>query len=226
MLAARRARGGNIVVLMRPSLPLRWFDLCLVPKHDCPPSATNVIVSHGTINPIIPTGEHRPDRGLILIGGPSRHYGWDNGEINAQIRDIVNSGDGKWILSDSPRTPEDTRRSFLQLTFNNLEYVPYHACAPGWLPQQLGCAGVVWVSRDSMTMIYESLTSGAAVGLLDVPAQKNDRIVRAIEPLITENLVTPFQHWRDGIPLSPAAIPLNEADRCARALLERLGLTP
>src|SRR5574340_1756334 len=27
--AARRARGGRAVVLMKPSLPRRWFDLCI-----------------------------------------------------------------------------------------------------------------------------------------------------------------------------------------------------
>ncbi|MFN3595388.1 MAG: ELM1/GtrOC1 family putative glycosyltransferase, partial [Thiobacillaceae bacterium] len=35
-LAARRAYGGRIVVLMRPSLPLALFDLCLIPAHDQP----------------------------------------------------------------------------------------------------------------------------------------------------------------------------------------------
>ena len=34
MLAARRERGGRIVVLMKPSLPRAWFDLCIIPKHD------------------------------------------------------------------------------------------------------------------------------------------------------------------------------------------------
>ncbi len=34
LLAARRARGGRAVVLMRPSLPLAWFDLCVLPRHD------------------------------------------------------------------------------------------------------------------------------------------------------------------------------------------------
>ncbi|MDQ2694705.1 MAG: mitochondrial fission ELM1 family protein, partial [Pseudomonadota bacterium] len=36
LLAARRSRGGRAVVLMSPSLPLRWFDLCLIPEHDDP----------------------------------------------------------------------------------------------------------------------------------------------------------------------------------------------
>jgi mitochondrial fission protein ELM1 len=41
MLAARRAFGGRCVVLMRPSLPLAWFDLCLIPRHDHPPVQAN-----------------------------------------------------------------------------------------------------------------------------------------------------------------------------------------
>ena len=42
LLAARRMRGGKAIVLMRPSLPLCLFDLCLIPAHDAPPARPNV----------------------------------------------------------------------------------------------------------------------------------------------------------------------------------------
>ncbi|MEZ5579447.1 MAG: ELM1/GtrOC1 family putative glycosyltransferase [Candidatus Competibacteraceae bacterium] len=42
LAAQRRARA---VVLMRPSLPLALFDLCLIPEHDTPPVRVNVLAT-------------------------------------------------------------------------------------------------------------------------------------------------------------------------------------
>jgi mitochondrial fission protein ELM1 len=47
MLAARRSRGGRVIVLMTPSLPKKLFDLCLIPEHDRPGNGGNVIVTPG-----------------------------------------------------------------------------------------------------------------------------------------------------------------------------------
>ena len=85
MLRARRARGGRIVVLMRPSLPLSWFDLCLVPAHDRITAGDNVWLTRGALNSIIRSETKDPRSGVILIGGPSKHYLWDEPELLAQI---------------------------------------------------------------------------------------------------------------------------------------------
>ena len=42
LLACKRARGGRTVVLMQPSLPRQWFDLCIVPSHDGVPPGERV----------------------------------------------------------------------------------------------------------------------------------------------------------------------------------------
>lgn len=222
MLAARRARGGQIAVLMRPTLPASWFDLCFIPKHDGPATANNIVATSGVINPVVPSAEHVPGLGLILIGGPSRHYGWDNGGLIEQIRTIIQNDPRKWTLTDSPRTPATTRRSLSQFNHESTQYAPYRECDAAWLPRRLHNAGAVWVTRDSMSMIYESLTAGAAVALLDVPEKKTGRITRAVADLLESKQVVSFRQWREGRELSPLKTPLYEADRCARILLERL----
>ena len=83
LLAARRARGGRAVVLMKPTLPCACFDLCLVPEHDDPPRHGKVLPTQGALNPIRPAAAASPERGLILIGGPSEHHGWDTAAIVA-----------------------------------------------------------------------------------------------------------------------------------------------
>jgi mitochondrial fission protein ELM1 len=50
-----------------------------------------------------------------------------------------------------------------------LTIVPFAATSPDWLPTQLARADQAWVTADSVSMVYEALTAGAAVGVLDVP---------------------------------------------------------
>ncbi len=105
-LAARRPRGGRIVVLMKASLPLRWFDLCLIPQHDDPPQRNNVIATRGVLHEVRPSERHDPVTGLILLGGSSRHHDWDTDTITMQVRQVVTAQpDIHFVIGDSPRTP-------------------------------------------------------------------------------------------------------------------------
>ena len=215
MLSARRARGGRVVVLMKPSLPLSWFDLCLIPAHDRPRRRANVVVTRGALNAVGSSGEHDSDRGLILVGGPSSHYGWDESGLIQQIETVVQRDPATWTLTTSRRTPAATAQRLRQLSLPNLTIVPWQETGPDWLPQQLQGAGRVWVSEDSVSMIYETLTAGAACGALSVPQRRASRVSHGIQQLEQEGRVTPFAAWAAGAPLHPAAEPFNEAQRCA-----------
>lgn len=224
MLCARRARRGYTVVLMRPSLPVSWFDLCLIPAHDRQPIAPNVIRTNGALTRIQPTTRHDPQRGLILIGGPSRHHSWDQADLLRQIDGIVTQDGRHWILSDSPRTPEATRQALAGLAVPQVKYIGYRDQGDNWLPGQLGRAGTIWVTEDSVSMIYDALTSGAAVGLLPVPPRREDRITRIAAQLAAEKMVTLFRDWQAGQSLSRPPGGLDEAARCAGLLLDKFSL--
>ncbi len=106
LLAARRVHRGKAVVLMRPSLPLSLFDLCLIPEHDAPPARRNVLATRGALNRIQPSATLEPSRGLLLIGGPSAHFAWDNENLYRQIAAIVAADPAiHWTLTTSRRTP-------------------------------------------------------------------------------------------------------------------------
>ncbi|NNJ92118.1 MAG: hypothetical protein HKP55_10605, partial [Gammaproteobacteria bacterium] len=81
--------GAKSIVLMNPGLPKFLFDLCLIPEHDAVPASASVIVTKGVLNRIIPAGKKNINHGLILIGGLSKHYDWDTGEILKQIESVV-----------------------------------------------------------------------------------------------------------------------------------------
>jgi uncharacterized protein len=222
MLNARRMRGGKVIVLMKPSLPNGWFDLCVIPAHDRPHHADNVLVTQGVLNRVQPGTAHDPGRGLILVGGPSAHVDWQDEPVIAQLRDIVTSSpDVQWQLATSRRTPERFLGSLAGRVPANLALVPAAETGPDWLPQQLAQAGQVWVTDDSVSMVYEALTSGAAVGLIEVPYRKpQDRLAQGLGELARHHLVTRMAGWRSGQALQVPARSFNEAARCADWIAE------
>ena len=105
MLAVRRAFGGRAIVLMKPSLPMRFFDLCIIPEHDGVRPGKNVLLSEGVLNRMEPGTEKDPHKGLILLGGPSAHYGWDEKHLLQQIAEVIRQDPRAWIVATSRRNP-------------------------------------------------------------------------------------------------------------------------
>lgn len=223
LLAARRARGGRVVVLMQPSLPLAWFDLCLIPAHDDPPARSNVITTRGALNAIVAAGRHDPRRGLLLLGGPSAHFCWDDRRMLAQVLEVAAaSPDVGWILTTSRRTPADFLARLAEATTPaNLRVVPWDQTLSGWLEAELAACGPVWVSPDSVSMVYEALTSGCQVGLLDLEADPQSRVAQGVAGLAASGEATPLAAWRAGQPLASPASAFDEAGRCAELILSR-----
>ena len=109
---------------MRPSLPLTFFDCCIIPKHDDPPLKENVIVTTGALNPMLYNEKKLKNTGLILLGGPSKHYLWDDKSIvNQVIAVIKRNRDIKWAIADSPRTPRETLNAIKKQINTRLDFL-------------------------------------------------------------------------------------------------------
>lgn len=215
MLCAQRACGGRTVVLMKPSLPLSWFDHVVVPEHD-EVSGANVISTRGVLNPMRP-GDKVPGSALALVGGISKHFGWDNASVLRQLVTLREAWPGLRV-TDSRRTPAALREQ-LQEAFGDA-YQSWEQCPPGWLASQLAITEVVWVSEDSVSMIYEALTAGCRTGLLELPANaKPGRLVRGIEALVEQGFVLKLS---DALLYQVASqrlhISLQEADRVSQLI--------
>ncbi len=224
MLCAKRARGGETVVIMKPSLPLSWFDYCLIPSHDKPTQADNIIITKGALNMIsTPDMDAKINTsGLIMVGGSSKHYNWDNTTLIEEIKAVINTPGITWQITGSRRTPDITQEALKNLSNDRVRYIPFHKSSPNWLLTQLQHASKVWVTEDSVSMIYEAITSGAAVGVLNVPKRKAGRITSAVIELAKNHMVTTFDSWNSGAELMPVHPPLNESLRCAEILIKRL----
>jgi mitochondrial fission protein ELM1 len=220
LLCLARKHRAKSIVLMRPSLPLRFFDFCIAPFHDFPkkPTCRNLILTRGAINRV-QAGDFSKTGKLILIGGPSKTHAWDD-EAMLNMLSKITAGDRTWQLTDSRRTP----MGFLEQAPKRLEGIEIFSCqetSPDWLPSKLREADEVWVSEDSVSMIYEALSSGARVGFLPVPRLKtNSRVLRGIDELVENGYLTPFYSWGKNGQLSPAPEALNEAARCAGIVLQ------
>lgn len=224
LLWARMMTGRPNVVLMKPNWPLWLYSAACVPAHDAPRARKNILVSQGVLNNIRPVVAGRQlGRGLILLGGLNRHFDWHSEAVVEQVLAIVRDApDVQWLLSDSPRTPEDCLPMLVAAELPNLQVLPFRDSGSGWLKQQLEQVGRVWVSCDSVSMVYESVTSGAPTGLVALPKRRDSRVARSMASVMDAGLAQPWQG--PGTRLPPPAERLWEADRAAQWLLARLGV--
>jgi hypothetical protein len=107
--------------------------------------------------------------------------------------------------------------------FPQADLVPHHETDPDWVPRQLQASGHVCVTLDSMSMVFEALTSGAVTTGLDLPCRiKRHRLTREVARLQEEGFLHTMASWNQG-KFPPHAKPFPcEADRCARLVLEQM----
>ena len=213
--AMSKTKLSKTVVLMTPSLPRNWFDLCVIPRHD-QVTDENVFVTEGSLNAMMPNPNTKKvaNQGLILLGGVSKHYQWDTAGIVNQLHKLIEMRpDIDWTLSTSRRTPNDL---IPLLDSMRLNVVLCDEVDEYWLPTQLGLAELVWLTPDSVSMLYESMTAGCAVGVFNLEASKKSKHIVSIKKLIIEKKVVEFNDWQTSQKMHLLNVPFNEALRCAQ----------
>ena len=227
LLSARRARGGRTAVLMSPDLPKSLFDLCVIPAHDRPEQADNILVTCGSLNRMQPVYETGNNHGLLMVGGPSRHYHWDHQQVADQIARVIRYSPVRdWTLTTSRRTPPGFAEHIRQMIFNRnlkLSVLSWRDTTDQWLALQLSHCCCTWVTEDSVSMIYEALTSGVPVGLLSLVPRRHGRIVNGVQALVSSGNVMRFSDWSAGNPLPRPRRVFDEANRVADVICGQWG---
>ncbi|MEB6564827.1 mitochondrial fission ELM1 family protein [Acinetobacter towneri] len=208
---------AKTVILMKPNFPLSWFDHVVIPEHDGVPERANVIVTQGVLNPIENEQRHMPNRILIALGGSSKRHVWNADKVLSAIELIVQQNmQCEIILTSSRRTPADFLATLAQQSFaSQLKIFPVEETPQGWIFEEMQKAEAVWVTEDSVSMIYEALTAGCQVGVIEIDRLKQDRITNSVDLLVQQkrlSLATSLLHL-------PKASALQEADRVAAVLL-------
>ena len=196
LICARHHFKTRAVLCMKPTLPCTFFDLCLIPRHDLRPGRdytdTGIFPTHGALHPMRPDPSIPKDITLILIGGPSKDFDWDDEAMLNQLSDISINTPGNIVLTTSRRTPTGFAEK-IQTAVPEITVVPVEETQPGWVARHLAHASATWVSQDSVSMVYEK-----------------------------EGLVTGYRDWKkQGFRLAAPGAPLLEADRAADYILTR-----
>lgn len=211
------------IILMKPSLPTALFDACLIPSHDLINRTlqANVIPTTGALNRITHSRE-KEAMGLIMVGGDSKEFSLEEEDLRRAISAVIQSQKLDWHITDSRRTADGFLSSLHDLPAT---LHPHQNTGSEWLPRQLTRASVAWVTRDSVSMIYEALSSGARVGLLPMkPRKPHSKISEAVDQLCAQGYLTTFKDLQQTGRLLQSP-PLAEADRCAEILLHQLSST-
>ncbi len=211
--------GGKLVAIMKPSLPRVLFDLCVIPEHDGVAPSQRVVTTQGAISDIEPAADARADLGLVLVGGPSKHHGWSDEQLAGQLGELQQLLPGvHWTLTTSRRTPASFPARMASLAGDRLAVVPFEQTDRDWLREKYRRCGVIWVTEDSASMVYEALTAGAQVGVLSVPRRREGRVSRGLDRLCESGRVTTLEQLRSSGAMPAPAAPLSEADRVAEYL--------
>lgn len=214
------------ITCMTPGRHLRnFFDICFVPEHDGVRKRKNYFFTYGAPNNCVNKKQHEESRGLILLGGVDENsHTWDSQTIELKISKIISQKTNvHWVISSSPRTPQVTVDGIRKITNNadNVTFFDYKETHKGWIEEQYNQCATVWVTSDSISMLYEALSSGCNVNIIQMPWKKSSSKFKKNEDLLLEkSLVIPFSSWERGVKELPVLSQLNEAQRCADYILQ------
>ena len=216
MLFTLSLRRALRTYLMKPPFPACLLDLCFIPRHDGAQDRPGVVATDGVLNDLVPAQGPRTGPLLVLVGGPSKHHRWDEAALLHQISVVLANAAGKpVVITDSRRTPGPTRAALQALAGPGVVVVRHEDVSASWLPATLASAPAAWVGADSVSMLFEALTAGCAVGVLEVPSVREDRISRIAPSLAARGMISLFAEWQRTGQLVQPRTPLAEASRCA-----------
>ncbi len=231
------ARSGGRTFVAQTQDP-RWrmdaYDLIVAPAHDrvegpnvlsitgSPHRVTRVRLVEGAaafeaaLSPL-----HRP-RVAALIGGRSMAFDLPEdhaADLADRIAAAVTAAGGSLMLTFSRRTPEAAKQ-VMTARLASLPGLIWDGTGPNPYFAFLHFADHVLVTEDSANMAAEAASTGAPVHILPMtPLKPAGKFARLHDDLRERDATRPFE----GTLTSWTYEPLNETDRAARAVLERLG---
>ena len=183
---------AKTVILMKPNYPFAWFDYSVIPEHDGISASDRVIVTQGALNPIVNEQRHQMGRILIALGGSSKRHQWNEDKVFASIEHIVKQhSENEIIITTSRRTPEQFVERLNTYPFlPHVHFFPVEQTPQGWIFEEMQQAEAVWVTEDSVSMIYEALTAGCRVGVIAMDRTKQDRITTSVDGLLGKGIIS------------------------------------
>jgi mitochondrial fission protein ELM1 len=232
--------GCRIVHCMRPGLGglFRWgdFDLLVVPEHDSPGAAGNVIPVLGAPHRVSPAAlraaslrwrdrlDHLPHPVVaLLVGGPVRGANLEPARahsLGVAVARAAAAIGGSVVATTSRRTGTEAADA-LAAGLGRAMHLIYRWGEPGENPYLgfLAAADSVVVTADSVSMISEACATGVPVHIA-LPELATGRHRRLVASLIEAGQVRSFR----GHLGTWSRAPLDEAGRVAAEIRARFGV--
>jgi hypothetical protein len=160
-------------------LPLKDFDLCLIPRHDNPKRLKNVLVTEGALN--LAGAQPAGNAIGLLIGGDNKNFILSKPALSA-VLDAAVSISKKTNAPVMATTSRRTSRELENLMKEKLG--AFAGCKtlvianennpPDAVNKILGLSGTVIVSGESISMVSEAASSGKRVLVFKLEARKHD----------------------------------------------------
>jgi len=171
------------IAVLRPSYKLNSFDLIIAPEHDFRKRhlPKNVISFQGSLAPTSQTPIDE-NKAIIAIGGPSKHYKFDQEVLMKQLQYILSVyPKHKFKIFNSRRTP-DTLNAKLKNELENYPDVKFiHLNSPESDSFQvtLNESALKFVTPDSSNLVFEALSTKGQTYLIQIENSKYRRIFGA-----------------------------------------------
>ncbi len=182
------------IAVLSPTFKKDYFDIICAPLHDKIKfkSSDNVIFFEGSLAKVS-TNEPIKDITMIAVGGTNKHYRFDKDHLIYQISFLINLYSNNDIyIFNSRRTPDSFNKELDRITKNNanITFVNINNNQSISIDEVLQKASTKFISRDSMNMMYESLSSRGDTYLLDMKDIKsNNKVVKNVNNLIANRKI-------------------------------------
>ena len=171
------------IAVLRPSYKLNSFDLIVAPEHDFRKRRLpkNVILFQGSLA----STSHDPvdeNKGIIAIGGPSKHYNFDQEILMNQLHYILSvHPKHEFKIFNSRRTPDALNLKLKNVIDNypNVKFIHLDSSESDTFQDSLNKSSLKFVTPDSSNLVFEALSAKGQTFLIQIERSTYTRIFGA-----------------------------------------------
>lgn len=180
----------KVIAILSPTFYKSKFDIICTPSHDKHKfnSKDNVIFYEGSLV-TVSLKETREDVVMIAIGGKNKHYIFDQDHIYSQMEYFLSINSNKHCyIFNSRRTPREISKKISSQYKDNerITFVDFYDNKSNIsIEEIMHQSQAKLITRDSVNMVYESLSCKGDTYLFDMHAKRGStKVVENINMLI------------------------------------------